>query len=377
MDSVEEEERGGGARRAPPQRRRQNTKAERARDWCFTLNNYRVAPVGYWPEMGKTVPELYFELGEWRDSIVYFVCQQEVCPTTRTPHLQGFVQFKNARSLLGVTGLCGLEGSHVEPRRGNPEEASNYCKDEETRDPQGIGPFEFGTLAGTRAGQGRRTDWDSVHDLARRRASVVEFLEEVPHLAYPHIGRIPTWVAAHDSEVRDWKTRPIILFGPPRAGKSFTMRRWAKEQAALLRSSVFEKSDADKWWDGYNGEYVVTIDEMGGNYFKWTDLLKFFEEGVLRVQYKGGSRHMLAKVVYMTCNVHPAYWYKDRAWDDTNAFRARIAEFGELWHFQGSVRGPDGAMQFAEPVRDLELIQPPSEVKTLFDDNVRLHGPVN
>lgn len=359
-------------------------KQQRFRDWCFTLNNYSAQReqifvagedgerLGSW----KYVPELYFELGEWRDDIAYFVCQQEV-GERGTPHLQGFIQFKNAKSLTAVTSLCGMAGSHLEVRKGTPQEAADYCQEEETRDPNGVGPFTIGQIRGTREGQGHRSDWELVHELARGGAELVEFLDQVPHLSYPNIGRIPAWRAAHDAEVRRWKTRPIIFYGPPRAGKSTLMRKLAEQHAREYGRGVFEKSDHDKWWDGYSGEYVITIDEMFGGYFEWNALLKFFEEGSYRVQYKGGSRHMVAKVVYMTCNLHPAFWYKGRAWDETNAFRSRVLEFGELWVFSAPERDVAGNVVYKDPVRDVELKEPVSPVIEAFRENAALFGPPN
>jgi len=53
--------------------------------------------------------------------------------------------------------------------------------------------FMFGIPSKSKEGQGRRTDWERVHDLAKSGSAKTDFLEEVPHLAYPHIGKIESW----------------------------------------------------------------------------------------------------------------------------------------------------------------------------------------
>lgn len=57
--------------------------AGKVRCWCFTLHNYTEADILY--------------LSSTLDTAKY-AFQEEVCPTTGTPHLQGMIYFDNARS---------------------------------------------------------------------------------------------------------------------------------------------------------------------------------------------------------------------------------------------------------------------------------------
>lgn len=45
-----------------------------------------------------------------------------------TPHLQGYVEFENKKSLAQLKEACPR--AHWEPARGNPKQASDYCKKE-------------------------------------------------------------------------------------------------------------------------------------------------------------------------------------------------------------------------------------------------------
>ena len=59
----------------------------RSRGFCFTINN----PVD------DTLPQTW--------PYEYLVYQKEEAPTTKTPHLQGYVYFKSARTLAQMKKL--------------------------------------------------------------------------------------------------------------------------------------------------------------------------------------------------------------------------------------------------------------------------------
>lgn len=58
----------------------------------------------------------------------YMIYQLEIAPTTQTPHYQGFVVFKNARSLAGVRAV--LPTAHWEVTVRSAEENITYCSKE-------------------------------------------------------------------------------------------------------------------------------------------------------------------------------------------------------------------------------------------------------
>lgn len=80
------------------------------RGYCFTWNNYRPMDERY---LGKL-------------DCRYLVYGREIAPTTKTPHLQGFIYFRNERSWDEVRKL--LAPSHVEPMIDNISSSANYCK---------------------------------------------------------------------------------------------------------------------------------------------------------------------------------------------------------------------------------------------------------
>lgn len=89
----------------------------RAKNWCFTLNNY---------EQKHVTALLALE----DDEDVQYVCfGYEVAPNNGTPHLQGFIAFKDRRYLNQVKVYLDCHHVHLEVTR-RVQNAIQYCKKE-------------------------------------------------------------------------------------------------------------------------------------------------------------------------------------------------------------------------------------------------------
>jgi len=101
----------------------------RSKNWPWTLPNFTEEHVGQLMLLAQT-----------DNSINYMIFGREICPSTGTPHLQGFVQFKSKRSFLVVKCLLPW-GTHIEKARESAFVNAQYCK---KKDPH---PFEFVNLS--------------------------------------------------------------------------------------------------------------------------------------------------------------------------------------------------------------------------------------
>ncbi len=85
------------------------------KNWCFTWSNYP----SDWKEV--IVPK-------FREKSIGYIIGEEVCPTTGTQHLQGYVQFRS--KIRPFPGLALPQQIHWEPAKGNLQQNIVYCKKE-------------------------------------------------------------------------------------------------------------------------------------------------------------------------------------------------------------------------------------------------------
>jgi len=94
--------------------RRRRVSSNPVINWTFTLNNYREEDFNH-------LDELYRQ-----NHFKYLIYGREVCPTTGTLHLQGFVQLVKKQRFAGVKKILG-DKYHIEQAI-YPELAAEYCK---------------------------------------------------------------------------------------------------------------------------------------------------------------------------------------------------------------------------------------------------------
>lgn len=83
-------------------------------NWTFTLNNYRQEDFDHIEELHRQ--------GHFK----YVIYGKEICPSTGTPHLQGFCQLSKKQRFSGVKKLFGSK-YHIEQAQ-YPWHAAEYCK---------------------------------------------------------------------------------------------------------------------------------------------------------------------------------------------------------------------------------------------------------
>lgn len=126
------------------------TQKLRSRGWCFTINNDDPNDLDEVLLLNCTYIVFGFEEGE-----------------EGTNHIQGYVHFANARTMIQVKTL--LSRAHLEVARGSAHDNYKYC----TKD----GDFyEFGDIPS----QGNRTDITAIKKLLDEGASMEDIQEEFP-----------------------------------------------------------------------------------------------------------------------------------------------------------------------------------------------------
>lgn len=247
----------------------------RSRSWVFTTNNY--------------TDESYQEILKSLGTSTYYVIGKEV-GESGTPHLQGFVHFKNALRFSAIKKK--LPGSHIAIRKGTVSQAADYCKKD--------GDYvEFGDAPIDPKAKGllEKERWTAILSNAKQ-GNLEAIAEEEPQVylrMYSTLKRI-----AQDSipvQERLPELTNLWITGPPGTGKSWFARTLAPEDNLYFKN-------LNKWWCGYKGEDVVIIEEWGletgkflGDFLKiWADIYSF------RGEVKGGSKMIRPKQIVITSN---------------------------------------------------------------------------
>lgn len=231
---------------------------KRSRGFCFTWNNY---PVDY----RRILDEVQCR---------YVVCGEELAPTTATPHLQGYIYFESARTRSAVCRQ--LPGCHIIAARGDSQDNRNYCL--KIR-PDDVAPnehfYERGDIPLSPSDKGtmERARYDNAWSLAKAgrieeidgdiRVRFYSSLKRIQRDFMPAVGRL-------DSTCGIW------IFGESGAGKT---------RAVLDRFPNLYPKPRNVWWDGYQGERVVLVDDLdrydvalGGKLKHWADCYPFIGE---------------------------------------------------------------------------------------------------
>lgn len=258
------------------------------KNFCFTLNN----PI----ENGGAL------LCDWLEAnCSYGVIGYEV-GKQGTPHWQGYAELKNKTR---DTTIYKIAKWHVERRMGPQSKAITYCK----KDGNWV-------VWGKPTEQGYRSDLDS-----SRRLALESGMRAVSSTCNLQQIRVAEKFLTYNEEPRDWMPQVIYIWGRSRTGKSRLARQLVAEHG--LKDDVYCKNDNTKWWDGYDGQEAIIIDDFRDTWWAPTEFLRIFDAYECRVEYKGGYRQLRSRIMIITSIKAPHTLYRNCD-EDVNQFLGRL-----------------------------------------------------
>lgn len=266
----------------------------KAKHYCFTLNN-------------PTEDEIRESLSSLPGQALYLCYGREV-GEGGTPHLQGYISWKNRRSLRQCKQW--LFRAHFLVCKGTPQENINYCGKDCTEENPLV---EFGEAP---APKGSRTDLKLIQ-------VALDAGETIEHVADEHFAQWVQYRRSFEAYItlkNPERLRPdlqvIVLHGDTGVGKT----RFASEYAEAKGGAWISSDPKLQWFDGYNNQHVSIIDDFDGECgFRW--LLRLLDIYKLRVPIKGGFVAWNPDIIFITTNTDPESWYPGL---DVSPLRRRI-----------------------------------------------------
>lgn len=240
---------------------------------------------------------------------------KEVAPETGTPHLQGYIYFKEPVSVSTVRRI--LSGAHIELARGDFESNRVYCTKSGTYTEEGCPP-----VSAKDRGASEKNRWSDIIDLART-ADYESVRRLYPDVYFHSLGTLENIRRKRpmDHATLDGGMQHQWFVGPTGSGKSVT----AREE----NPGAFVKDPMTAWWDGYDHEKCVIIDDFdkyqksqGGDMKRWLDRYCF------QAQVKGGYMLARPEKIIVTSQYHPSQIWDDEKTVEAILRRVTIREFG-------------------------------------------------
>lgn len=246
----------------------------RSRGYCFTINNYSEEDIAICNNVICKYLTYGKEVGE-----------------SGTPHLQGVIYFDNAKTLAAVK-RCFHPTAHLENMRGTLAQAIEYCHKEDQT------PYERGTRPMTQAEKGEAGKQSIEERWALAKEGKFEELppEMIKHYEYIH----RKYVEVEDRNELD----NVWICGPSGCGKSQLVRN---------NYPLFYSKGMNKWWDGYNHEPVVLLDDFDPKHGEYLDyFLKIWADHyAFNAEVKGGMLRIRPKTVVVTSQYNIEACFKD------------------------------------------------------------------
>jgi len=271
--------------------------SSKCRGYCFTINNYSEFDV--------------IDVERLKESAEYLVYGREV-GECGTPHLQGFVRFRNPVSFAKIK--TRLTRAHIEMQRGDSGAAAEYCKKD--------GNFEeFGVLPPTKRKGDERWAWIIERaELGDMESIKREYPGEYLRL-YDRLKRL----RKRDRVIIGGRLEHEWWHGDTGTGKS--RKAWSDYPEHFSKQ-------LNKWWDGYEDEEVVVIEEWAPKNECTASFLKIWADRYpFPAEVKGGTlKRIRPRKIIVTSNYTIDQCFERAEDREPLKRRFKVVNFKKAWN---------------------------------------------
>ena len=282
--------------------------SKRQRRWSLTLNN---------PE-----DEVLKHLNEIDSRYVkYAIFAQEV-GEKGTPHIQGFIHFKNAKTLTATKKFLGSDKWHLEVSQGTDWENREYCTKDDAWFEIGEPPMEHGPIDA----------WEDILNMIEGGFNNRQIVRKYPGIAIRCQAAIERYRTEFEwAECRAWRDVEVeYIGGPTGIGKS---RDVLYNEDGSVDTDVYRCTNAKNPFDKYDGEGTIVFEEFRS---QWTcrDMLNWIDGHPLLLPARYADRMAKFTKVVILSNWRFAEQYHTVAESSPETYKAwlrRVATVTELW----------------------------------------------
>lgn len=296
-----------------------------AKRWCFTINNPIADETAdpndrFWdnsPGSSSMEPMIDIE---------YLILQEER-GENGTLHWQGFLILKKKRRLTWLRRHLNAR-AHWEIARGTNEQARDYCKKEDTY------------TGGLRLELGKFPERAAPKKAAERRQDAAEQLDiikegykrprEIPSMTLMECGFIPAMKELTADILGPFRPelKIITMVGPPATGKSYAIQHFFPDHGLCMPGN-------NGVWFQRPTEDVMVFEEFKGQ-IPLQRMLKLLDPYPYALEVKGGMRPAMYKLVIITSNTTPRFWYSEGKEDGGKQLDAIHALWDRIGYSDGS-----------------------------------------
>ncbi len=317
----------------------------RSRRWGGTVNNYTGEQENnfrYWcDEVARNSPRAQ------REDIEYICFGKEKAPTTGTPHLQFYIQFKKNKLKTAEYIMRNIFCSfamNIERYNGSSLQNKLYCSKTRPEDTEPNEEFYEGGEAKEDSNQGKRTDIDDLKELIIN--DPLQNLEDLfmgeyfvtYHRYEAGLMRVLSTVMKRKMQKGELPRcngcKVEWIYGATGVGKS----RYAyRDIGQNMYNGYLHSQNVFKWWDGYKNHQLVIIDDFQPSNFKFRELLTIMDRNLHTVEVKHGTALLIANHFIVTSDKPPWELYAKTASENNNKLNQLIrrlyaVEGGGLYH---------------------------------------------
>lgn len=272
--------------------------SQQSRRWVCT--SYNLDHLELWQSMELTT---YFS---------YVVCQEEKCPNTGTHHIQAYFETHTKRTKGSVfkklTGIMLKKSKElgysftVAVAKGTARHNLTYCTKSETSI-EGQEPV----VRGEPKQQGERLDLAEMYSLIKEGKNNADLLELCPGMYMKWSKAIKEARRVYlEANTPHWRAVKVnVLYGPTRSGKTSSVYR-QHDPDDVFKLTI--KQSGNVWFDGYEGQSVLLIDDFYGQ-IKVSYMLQLLDGYRQLLEIKGDHVAAQWNTIYITSNDHPMDWY--------------------------------------------------------------------